>query len=136
MDGFLTPLVRARTHLRLAYLLLGLPFGIFYFVFLVTALSVGVGLVIIWVGVPILLAAVVTWRGMGSFERRFRKAGWWMLWAATLGGVWFVFAGNSGAREVGIFLLPISSKADCRRRQTPSCCNQCRAISCSVVSSA
>ena len=71
MDGFLTPLVRARTHLRIAYLLLGLPFGIFYFVFLVTALSVGVGLVIIWVGVPILLAAVAVWRGMGSFERRF-----------------------------------------------------------------
>ncbi len=71
MDGFLTPLVRARTYQRLVYLLLGLPFGIFYFVFLVTSVSVGIGLVVIWVGVPILLAAVVAWRGMGFFERRF-----------------------------------------------------------------
>jgi len=71
MDGFFTPLIRAATYRRLVYLLLGLPFGIFYFVFLITALAVGVGLVIIWVGVPILLASVVAWRAMGRFERRF-----------------------------------------------------------------
>jgi signal transduction histidine kinase len=55
----------------MAYLLLGLPFGIFYFTFLVTAISVGVGLVIIWVGVPILLGTVIAWRGIGRFERSF-----------------------------------------------------------------
>ncbi|MBU1866794.1 MAG: sensor domain-containing protein, partial [Actinobacteria bacterium] len=71
MDGFFTPLIRAHTYRRLFYLLLGLPFGIFYFVFLVTAVSVGVGLVIIWVGVLILVFAVVAWRGMGHFERGF-----------------------------------------------------------------
>jgi signal transduction histidine kinase len=58
----------------MAYLLLGLPFGIFYFTFLVTALSVGVGLVVVWVGVPILLGTVVAWRAMGRFERRFLTA--------------------------------------------------------------
>jgi len=71
MDGFFTPLIRAATYRRLIYLLLGLPFGIFYFVFLITTLSVGVGLVIIWVGVPILLGSVMAWRVMGRFERRF-----------------------------------------------------------------
>ncbi|MBU1225772.1 MAG: sensor domain-containing protein [Actinobacteria bacterium] len=74
MDGFFTPLIRARTYRRLFYLLLGLPFGIFYFVFLVTAVSVGVGLVIIWVGVLILVFAVAAWRGMGHFERGFANS--------------------------------------------------------------
>ena len=69
--GFFGALVHPDTYKRMAYLLLGLPFGIFYFTFLVTAVSVGVGLVIIWVGVPILLATVVSWRGMGRFERSF-----------------------------------------------------------------
>ncbi|MQF88337.1 MAG: hypothetical protein FI737_04525 [SAR202 cluster bacterium] len=34
-------------------LVFGLPLGIEYFVFLVTGFSVGFGLVVIWVGVPI-----------------------------------------------------------------------------------
>lgn len=70
MDGFFTPLIRAATYRRLLYLLLGLPLGVFYFVFLVTAVSVGVGLAIIWVGVLILVGTVVVWRGLGHFERR------------------------------------------------------------------
>ncbi|MEE9227622.1 MAG: sensor domain-containing protein [Acidimicrobiia bacterium] len=69
MKAVFGPLGRASTYRRLAYLLLGLPIGVFYFVFLVTALSVGVGLVIIWVGVFILLGAVIAWRAFGSFER-------------------------------------------------------------------
>ena len=71
MDGFFTPLIRARTYRRLLYLLLGLPLGTFYFVFLVTAVSLGVGLAIIWVGVLILVGTVAAWRAMGGFERRF-----------------------------------------------------------------
>jgi len=74
MDGFFTPLIRARTYSRLAYLLLGLPLGIFYFVFLVVSVSLGVGLVVIWVGVLILVGAVMMWRGMGFFERRLANA--------------------------------------------------------------
>lgn len=69
MDGFFTPLVRARTYRHLLYLLLGFPLGIFYFVFLVTSVSVGVGLVVIWVGVLILVFALMAWRAMGHFER-------------------------------------------------------------------
>lgn len=59
------------------------------------------------------MLAVIPFAGLGRrwFERRFRKVGWWMLWAATLGGVWFVFVGNGGAREVGIFLLPMTIAA-------------------------
>ena len=70
MGGFIAPLLRGRTHLRLLYLLAGLPLGVFYFTFLVTAVSVGVGLVVIWVGVLILIGTALAWRTMGGFERR------------------------------------------------------------------
>ena len=42
------------------YLLASFPVGIFTFVFFVTMLSVGVSLLIIWVGVPILIATVAS----------------------------------------------------------------------------
>jgi len=66
---FFAPLAQGVTYTRALYLLLGLPLGIFYFVFLVTSLSLGVGLAIIWVGVLILFVAVLTWRGLGAVER-------------------------------------------------------------------
>ena len=69
MKRLFAPLARGITYTRALYLLLGLPLGIFYFVFLVTSLSVGLGLVIIWVGVVILMAAVLIWRGLGAVER-------------------------------------------------------------------
>ena len=69
MKRFFAPLARGVTYTRALYLLLGLPLGIFYFVFLVTSLSLGVGLAIIWVGVVILFVAVLTWRGLGAVER-------------------------------------------------------------------
>ncbi|MBT8166380.1 MAG: sensor domain-containing protein [Acidimicrobiia bacterium] len=69
MKALFAPLAQGITYTRALYLLLGLPLGIFYFVFLVTSLSLGVGLVIIWVGVPILFGAVLIWRGLGAVER-------------------------------------------------------------------
>ena len=45
------------------------PLGLFYFVFLVTGLSVGLGLVVIWVGIPILLVVAGAWWLFGAFER-------------------------------------------------------------------
>lgn len=56
-------------YLNALYLLLAFPLGIAYFVVLVTGFSVGVGTLLIWVGVPILLLVflvswVLTW-----FER-------------------------------------------------------------------
>ena len=44
------------------YLLLALPIGVVYFTFLVTAVSVGVGTAIIWIGIPVLYASIVVWR--------------------------------------------------------------------------
>jgi signal transduction histidine kinase len=52
------------------YLLVSFPVGIASFVFLVTGISVGVGLAIVWVGLPILAATLVGSRWMARFERR------------------------------------------------------------------
>ncbi len=52
------------------YLLVSFPVGIASFVFLVTGISVGAGLAIVWVGLPILAATLVGSRWMARFERR------------------------------------------------------------------
>jgi hypothetical protein len=58
-----------QAYLNLLYLLMTFPLGIFYFVFLVTGLALGIPLVIIWLGVPILLlVGVISW-ALASFER-------------------------------------------------------------------
>src|SRR3954451_12001644 len=52
------------------YLLASFPVGIFTFVFFVTMLSLGVSLLIIWVGVPILIATVASTKFFAAGERR------------------------------------------------------------------
>ncbi|MGI9648225.1 MAG: sensor histidine kinase [Acidimicrobiia bacterium] len=74
MKALFRPLVQGSTYARALYLLLGLPLGIFYFVFLVVSLSLGVGLTIIWVGIFILFGAVLVWRGLGIIERALVEA--------------------------------------------------------------
>ena len=69
MNTLFGPLFRGRTYMRLVYLLLAFPLGIAYFVFLTTGISLGVGLSIIWVGVPILLGMMIAWRGLARMER-------------------------------------------------------------------
>lgn len=54
----------------LAYLMLSMPLGIATFTMVVTLLSVGVSTVIIWIGLPVLAAAVLLWRGTARLERR------------------------------------------------------------------
>ncbi len=49
---------RPRTYSNLVYLMLAFPLGIFYFVYLVTGLSLGFGLIITLAGIPILLAVL------------------------------------------------------------------------------
>jgi signal transduction histidine kinase len=69
MRDYFAPLGRSITYARLAYLFLGLPLGIGYFVFLVTALSVSASLAILIIGLPLMAASVLAWRGLARFER-------------------------------------------------------------------
>jgi len=66
---FFGVIARSATWLNLVYLLLAFPLGLFYFVFLVTALSVGLSLVIIWVGIFILGVTAACWWAFAAFER-------------------------------------------------------------------
>ena len=54
----------------IVYLLLSMPLGICYFVITVVGLSVGLGTLVIWIGLPILFATFVAIRGMAAIERR------------------------------------------------------------------
>ena len=57
------------TYLNLVYLSLAFPLGLFYFVSIVVGLSVGLSLIIIWVGLLILaLLFPAIWAGI-AFER-------------------------------------------------------------------
>lgn len=60
---------QGQSYLNIVYLLLSFPLGLIYFVFLITGLSLGVSLAIIWVGIPILLLVLAAWWGMLLFER-------------------------------------------------------------------
>ena len=65
---------KPQSYLNILFLLSGLPLGIAYFVFLVTGLSIGFGLVVIWVGVPILMLVLLGSWALCRFERAVIKA--------------------------------------------------------------
>ena len=48
-----------QSYLNISYLLLGLPLGVAYFVILVAGISIGFGLLTIWVGIPILVLVLL-----------------------------------------------------------------------------
>ena len=62
-------LLTARPWRQTAHLLLDLPLGIAWFTIVVTLLSVGGGLAVTIVGIPLLAASVLAGRWIGSFER-------------------------------------------------------------------
>lgn len=54
---------------NLIYLLLGLPLGVLYFVILVTGFTLGTGLIITLVGIPILVAMIFVTYILGDLDR-------------------------------------------------------------------
>ncbi|MCA2221233.1 sensor histidine kinase [Nonomuraea aurantiaca] len=57
------------------YMLVSLAFGVGWFAVLAVAVPFSVALVILWVGIPLVLLTMFTWRGAAMLERR-------VLWAA------------------------------------------------------
>ncbi|UUU37022.1 sensor domain-containing protein [Streptomyces sp. CA-210063] len=64
----------ARSWREFGYVLLGLPIGILLFTYAVTMLSLGAGLLITFLGVPVLAAGLAGCRGFGSLERARARA--------------------------------------------------------------
>ncbi|MFJ4005394.1 sensor histidine kinase [Streptomyces sp. NPDC090023] len=61
--------LEARTWRELGYALTGLPVAIAMFVWTVTVISLGAGLLVTFVGVPVLALGLVGCRGFGALER-------------------------------------------------------------------
>ncbi|MEU7553977.1 sensor domain-containing protein [Streptomyces sp. NPDC044571] len=61
--------VAGRTWRELGYLLLGLPLSICYFTAAVTGVSLGAGLLVTFLGVPVLAGVLALCRGFGRIER-------------------------------------------------------------------
>jgi len=66
---FFGVIAEPQSYINIFYLLLAFPLGIAYFVFLVTGISVGAGLIVIWVGVSILALVLAGSWAMCEFER-------------------------------------------------------------------
>ncbi|MEU5767283.1 sensor histidine kinase [Streptomyces asoensis] len=66
--GLREPLT-ARHWRELVYVVLGLPIGVLLFTFMITMLSLGAGLLVTFLGVPVLAAGLAAGRGFGALER-------------------------------------------------------------------
>ena len=71
--GFIAVLVHPQTYRNLLYLILTLPLGVLYFVFLVTGLSAGIGTLIVWIGAFVLLGTFLGVKGFTGLERKLAR---------------------------------------------------------------
>jgi len=62
--------VEGQTYLNILYILLAFPLGLFYFIFFVVGFSLGIPLIILWVGILILLMVFAGWWVFILFERQ------------------------------------------------------------------
>jgi hypothetical protein len=67
---FLRAPLELRSYANLLFLALAFPMGLAYFIFLSTGLTVGVGLTLIWVGLPILALVFAASWGLMALERQ------------------------------------------------------------------
>ena len=61
-EGFFSVVADSQSYWRVLYLLLSYPLGLFYFVFLLTGIALGAGLVIIGIGIVILALTLAACR--------------------------------------------------------------------------
>lgn len=73
MNWLLDPYRELHTYRVAAYLLLGLPLGIVEFVAVVTGLSLGLGLLITLLGIPVLVLTLLGARATAAFERELAR---------------------------------------------------------------
>ncbi|MGW1727002.1 sensor histidine kinase [Streptomyces sp. NPDC002306] len=59
----------ARSWSEFAYILLSLPISVLLFTYAVTMISVGAGLLVTFIGIPVLAAGLAGCRGLGALER-------------------------------------------------------------------
>lgn len=67
---FVTAPLRLRTYTNAIFLALAFPLGLVYFVFLIVGFSLGIGLTIVWLGLPILGAVFLGSWALAALERQ------------------------------------------------------------------
>ena len=72
--GFFRAISNSQTYLNMLYLFFSFPLGLIYFIFIITGISLGLGLFITWFGIPILLGTMYMWIGFGNIERKLSSA--------------------------------------------------------------
>ncbi|GAB2960695.1 histidine kinase [Amycolatopsis acidiphila] len=65
---------RPKAVRTITYLISGFPLHLAQFVLIVVGIAVGIATVVIWVGIPILMAMTSVVRGSGNLERRFVRS--------------------------------------------------------------
>lgn len=70
IERFFRAPFEARTYGNLLFLALAFPLGLTYFIFLVVGLALGLGLTIVWVGLPILALVLLGSWGLAAMERQ------------------------------------------------------------------
>lgn len=73
LDWLLKPIDWTHSYHNLIYLLLAFPLGLCYFIFFTVGLSIGTGLSVILIGMPIFLGVLRASRGLGSLERHLAR---------------------------------------------------------------
>jgi len=73
---FFNVIARPRTYGNLAYVWLAFPLGLLYFVFLVTGSALSIGLSLLWIGLLVMVAFVLSIWALSQFERGLSK---WLL---------------------------------------------------------
>jgi hypothetical protein len=76
LRSFFAAPIRPQTYLNLAYLVLSFPLGLAYLVFGTVGLSLGLGLSVVLVGIPLVMAVVAGALVVAGFERRLTT---WLL---------------------------------------------------------
>ncbi|MCX4628207.1 sensor histidine kinase [Streptomyces sp. NBC_01443] len=69
IGGVLRAPVEGRTWREFGYLMLGLPLSVLYFSLAITGVSLGAGLLVTFLGVPVLAGVLAMCRGFGRVER-------------------------------------------------------------------
>lgn len=70
LHSFVKVAFRKQTYMNILYLLFSFPLGTAYFIFLVTGLSFGLGTLLAWIGIPVLLLIFLAWWEVAAFERQ------------------------------------------------------------------
>ena len=85
IQRFFNVAARPSTYGNVAYVWLAFPLGIAYFVLLVTGSALSVGLSLLWIGLVVMIALLLSIRGLGDFERVLAK---WLLGESFTARAW------------------------------------------------